>query len=59
KSLAENDVERSQIRPTLIEVRRVLWRLLPFETPSPHSSARTPHKLDDEFLENLERLKRE
>jgi hypothetical protein len=59
KALAENDVESSQIRPTLIEVRRELWRLLPVETPSPQSSGRTPHKLDDEFLENLELLKRE
>jgi hypothetical protein len=59
KSLAANDLERSRIRPTLLEVRRALWQLLPDETPSPQSSRRTPHNLDDEFLENLERLKRE
>jgi len=59
KALAENDVESSKIRSTLIDVRRELWRRLPVEIQSPQSSGRTPHKLDDKFLENLELLKRE
>ncbi len=59
KALAENEVDSSVVRPTLIEVRRALWRLLPVEIPSPQRSDRTPHQLDDEFLENLELLKHE
>jgi hypothetical protein len=58
KALSENDVPGTEIRSTLMKVRRDLWTLLPSEIPSPQASGRTPHRLDDEFLESLEKLKR-
>jgi len=59
KALAEKELDSAEVRPTLVEVRKALWRLLPVEITAPQSSDRTTHKLDDEFLENLELLKRE
>jgi hypothetical protein len=59
KVLTENELDTAEVRPTLVEVRKALWRLLPVDITAPQPSDRTTHKLDDEFLENLELLKRE
>jgi hypothetical protein len=59
KALAQNEVDSAEVRPTLVEVRKILWRLLPVEITAPQSSDWTTHKLDDEFLKNLELMKRE
>jgi hypothetical protein len=59
KALSQNELDGPEVRQALVEVRTSLSQLLPFEAASPQSSARTPHRLDDEFLENLEQLKRE
>jgi hypothetical protein len=59
KALSQDELDSSQVRGTLIDVRKTLWNLLPVETAAPHTSRGTAHKLDKEFLENLELLKRE
>ena len=59
KALSQNELDSSQVRETLLDVRKTLWQLLPVEAAAPHTSRITPHKLDEKFLENLELLKRE
>ena len=59
KSLSQNELDSSEVRGNLLNVRKELWNLLPKEATSPQSSRRTTHKLDEEFLKNLEQLKRE
>ena len=59
KALSQDELDSSQLRGTLLDVRKALWQLLPVEAAAPHTSRRTSHKLDEEFLKNLEQLKLE
>lgn len=59
KALSQNELESASVQGALIEVRKSLWQLLPLEASSPETARRNSHKLDDEFLESLELLKRE
>lgn len=59
KALSQNELDAAKVPQALLEVRKSLWRLIPVEAVTPQTSARATHSLDDEFLENLEQLKRE
>jgi hypothetical protein len=59
KALSQDELDSSQVRGTLIDVRKTLWKVLPAEAAAPHALRRTPHKLHEEFLKDLELLKRE
>jgi hypothetical protein len=59
KALSQDELDSSQLRLKLLDVRKTLWQLLPIEAAAPYTTRRTPHQLDDEFLKELELLKRQ
>jgi hypothetical protein len=57
KSIINNEVEQTEMKSALIEVRQSFWKLLPPESVSPSAKRTTKHALDDQFLQQLEEIK--
>jgi hypothetical protein len=57
KSVINNEVEQTEMKSALIEVRQSFWKILPTESVSPSAKQTTKHALDDQFLQQLEEIK--
>lgn len=54
KILAEGTGDESEIKKALFAIRKILWQVLPQEPLSPEKKPVIMHKLDQQFLLNLE-----
>jgi hypothetical protein len=56
KMLSDGTGTESERKVALLEVRKILWQVLPNEVISPGKKSILIHSLDQQFLENLESL---
>jgi hypothetical protein len=54
KLLADGTGNETERKTALLEVRKILWHVLPQESISPEKKSVLMHKLDQQFLQNLE-----
>jgi bifunctional DNA-binding transcriptional regulator/antitoxin component of YhaV-PrlF toxin-antitoxin module len=54
KLLADGTGNEAERKSVLLQVRKILWRVLPQESISPEKKSVLMHKLDEQFLQNLE-----
>jgi hypothetical protein len=54
KLLADGTGNETERKTALLEVRKILWRVIPQESISPDKKSVLMHKLDRQFLQNLE-----
>ena len=59
KTLVDQKVAPDDMHNTLVEIRTILWKLLPPSSPSPVIQGATVHALDQTFLNSLEGLRHE
>jgi hypothetical protein len=59
KDLADQRVAKEEMEPTLIEIRKSLWRLLPAKPSSPSASRATTSRLDRLFIQSLDKVRDE
>jgi hypothetical protein len=59
KSLTNGEISARKIKPSLSEIQKTLWQVLPHETTSPTQHTLTAHQLDDAFLKNWENVRHE
>ena len=57
KSLADGEVASAELKKTLLNVRKTLWKVLPQQAASPVSHPATRNELDQKFLKSLEETK--
>ena len=59
KSLVDQNDTPDERQKTLIELRYLLWKILPHASPSPSKQGVTVNTLDQKFLQRLETLRHE
>ncbi len=57
KTLSDGSGDQSERKATLLSVRKILWNVLPQEPVAPGRKPVLTHKLDQQFLKNIESLK--
>lgn len=55
KSIADNEIEETQLKAGLIEIRMALWKVLPQKNSSPSGKSRSVHSVDKAFIKHLSR----